>query len=422
MSSRRTRASHTAQGAQFALVILTLMNLLNYLDRYLGSQAKDPIKSELNFSDAQTSLPMFGFIVVYMLASPIFGALADRWPRKALIAAGVAFWSLATGAAALTHGFWSFFIARSLVGVGEAAYATLAPAILSDFYRADRRNRVLMIFYLAIPIGAALSYALGGVIAAHYGWRAAFLICGLPGLVAAGLVLLIREPSRGQFDSDAAHKPPRWIEALKRLRGNRTYVLAVAGYAAVTFAGGASSDWYSPFLQRHRGLSMEASGFYVGLAGVVGGLVGTFAGGMLADFLRRWTRQPYFALCGWSMVIATIFAILALRLPGATAAVTMLFITQLFVWAYSGPINAILANCVSSAIRARAFALSIFVIHTFGDAISPSIVGFGSDRIGLQRAIQLVPIAMGLGAAIWLYAWRAIPGEADCSAPPKGRS
>jgi MFS family permease len=403
-------------GATYVVIILTLMNLLNYLDRWVPSVVKDLFKADLKLTDAQTSLPLTSFVFVYLLTSPIFGALADKWPRKVLIAAGVGLWSLATGAAALAIGFWTFLLARALVGVGEAAYATLSPALLSDFYPPDRRNRILTFFYMAIPVGAALGFILGGILGQHLGWRAAFLICGLPGLVLAGLALTMCEPPRGQYDSDAAQTPPRWPEAVRSLLKNREYVLAVAGYAAVTFASGALADWFPVFLQRHHGMSLGVSGRYVGISTVVGGLGGTLVGGLLGDKLKRWTRQPYMALSGWSMALATVFAFLALRFTEPTLVVVMLFAAQFFLWFYNGPINAILANTVPSALRARAFAFSIFVIHILGDAISPSIVGAASDHVGLPHAIQLVPLAMGVGALIWLFAWRRLP-EPTATAP-----
>jgi MFS transporter, Spinster family, sphingosine-1-phosphate transporter len=416
MSSDRVAKPDVARGAAFAVFVLTMMNLLNYLDRYVPSVVKDDFKKDLHLSDVQTSLPLTSFVVIYMLASPIFGSLADRWPRKVLIAAGVALWSLATGAAALAVGFWSFMLARAMVGVGEAAYATLSPALLSDFYPPKRRNRVLTIFYVAIPVGTALGFGLGGILGERFGWRAAFLICGLPGMAMALSALLIRDPGRGKFDTDAAVTPPRWPEAIRALLHNRPYMLTVAGYAAVTFASGALADWFPTFLQRYRGMSMESSGWYVGLSVVVGGLGGTLAGGFLADFLKRWTRQPYLALSGWSMGLATICGTAALELTNPTAIIVMLFLAQFFMWCYNGPVNAILANSVSSALRARAFAFSILCIHLFGDAVSPSIVGAASDWIGLVLAIKLVPLMMGVGAVIWLFGWRMLPAEVKAPA------
>ena len=399
----------TASGAGYAVFILTMMNLVNYLDRIIPSVVKDLFKADLKFTDAQTSLPITGFIIVYMLTSPIFGALADKWPRKVLIAVGVALWSLATGGAALAIGFWTFCLARAFVGVGEAAYATISPALLSDFYPPARRNRVITLFYIAIPVGSALGFVLGGYFGDAFGWRTAFLICGLPGLALAGMALAIRDPGRGRFDSDAAQTPPPWSQALGPLLKNREYAMAVAGYAAVTFASGALGDWFAPFLQRQHGLPVKASGLYVGISAALGGLAGTALGGILADGLKRWTRQPYLALSGWSMALATVFALLALQLRSTTGVIVMLFIAQFFLWFYNGPINALIANSVPSALRVRAFALSIFSIHIFGDAVSPTIVAIASDHFGLQKAIQLVPVALGIGAVIWLCAWRMLP-------------
>jgi len=399
----------TARGAGYAIVILTMMNLLNYLDRYVPSVVKDLFKHDLHLTDAQTSLPVTGFVLVYMIASLYFSSLADRFPRKILIASGVALWSLATALASLATGFWSFLIARALVGVGEAAYATLAPAMLSDFYPPEKRNRILTIFFVAIPVGAAMGFILGGLLGQHFGWRAAFLICGIPGIVLALLVLKVREPGRGHFDNDADATPPNWRHALPLLLHNREYVLVVAGYTLVTFAAGAFADWFPAFLQRYRGLSIEASGHYMGISAVAGGLFGTLTGGWLADRLRKWTRQSYMALSGWATVIASIFGVFALILKDPTQAIAMLFLAQFFLWFYNGPVNALLANCVPSTLRVRSFALTILMIHLFGDAISPSIVGLLSDHISLPVAMLLVPAAMAASGIVWLYAWRTLP-------------
>ncbi len=406
-------ANPATRGASYAIIVLTIMNLLNYLDRYVPSVVKDLFKHDLHLTDFQTSLPITGFVIVYMISSIIFGAMADRFPRKYLIAAGVVIWSIATALAAFATGFWTFMLARALVGVGEAAYATIAPALLSDFFPPEKRNKILTIFYVAIPVGSAMGFILGGMLGQTYGWRAAFLICGIPGILMALLALWIKDPGRGRYDNDAAVTPPKWAEALGLLLRNREYMLIVAGYTAVTFAAGALADWFPTFLQRHRGMSIEASGHYVGMSAVVGGLLGTVAGGFLADYLKKYTRQSYMALSGWSMLLATIFGFFALTLHDPMAAIVMLFGAQFFLWFYNGPVNATLANCVPSSLRVRAFAFTILSIHLLGDAISPTIVGLASDFIGLQMALQLVPIAMGIGALIWLYTWRKLPERMD---------
>ncbi len=400
-------------GAKFAVAVLTAMNLLNYVDRYVPSSVKDLFKKDLGLTDAQTSYPLTAFVVVYMLASPIFGSLSDRYPRKLLIAAGVAFWSLATGAAAFAVGMWTFLIARALVGVGEAAYATMSPPLLSDFYPPERRNRILTIFYVAIPVGAALGFVVGGLVAGTLGlgWRAAFMVVGFPGLLAAAAVLGVRDPGRGTFDEDAGEPPPRWVDAVPMLLRNKEYLLAVGGYVAVTFASGALADWFATYLARHRDFTLAAADAIVGQTAVIGGIGGTAVGGLAADWLRKRTRNGYLAVCGLSMAVATVFAVVALHVGGKTAVVAGIFAAQFFLWFYNGPINTVLVNSVPSRLRVRAFALSIFAIHVLGDAISPSIVGVASDRVGLRTAIDVVPVAMALGALVWIYAWRTLSDD-----------
>jgi MFS family permease len=403
----------TGQGggraATAAVAILTVMNLLNYVDRFVPSAVKDLFKRDLHLSDTQTSLPLSAFVIIYMLASPVFGALADRLPRRQLIAAGVALWSLATAAAALSNSFWHFLLARAAVGIGEAAYATLAPSLISDLYPPWRRNRVLTVFYVAIPVGSAIGFVAGGALGAHFGWRAAFLICGLPGVLAAAAVLLIREPPRGQFDApSSAPAALSWPIALEKLRRNRLYVQTVMGYVAVTFASGALADWLPTYLHRHRGWGLQDASGLVGMTAVVGGLAGTAAGGFLGDFLRGRIRLPLLGVSALSMVAATGFAVPALLAHDHLVIVVCMFLAQFFLWFYNGPVNAILVNCTSPELRARAFSLSILSIHLFGDAVSPTIVGAVSDAANLPLAMALVPTMFGVGALVWFFGWRRL--------------
>ncbi|MBI5494195.1 MAG: MFS transporter [Deltaproteobacteria bacterium] len=412
MSSPPPAVRTTPPGAFYAVAVLTGMNLLNYVDRYVPSAVKDLFKRDLGMSDADTSLPLTAFVFVYMIMSPVFGSLSDKVPRRLVIAGGVALWSLATAAAAAAVGFWSFLGARALVGVGEAAYATLAPALIADFYPPERRNRILTLFYVAIPVGAALGFAVGGVVGEHFGWRMAFLACGLPGLLAAGAALAIKDPGRGTFDDDKDATPPAWPAALKALASNRVYVFTVVGYTLVTFASGALADWFPTLLSRLRGMSVDEAGSITGTATVVGGLGGTLVGGLLADRVRARTRNPYLAVSGLSIVAATVLAAIGLQVEGKWAIAGFILLTQFFMWFYNGPVNSVLVNCVPSALRARAFSFSILCIHFLGDAVSPFIVGTISDLTGsLLLAISVVPIALAGGAAVWLYAWRTLPDD-----------
>lgn len=397
--------SGVRQSAGFAVVVLTAMNLLNYIDRWVPSAVKPLFQEDLKLTDAQTSLPFSAFVIVYMIASPIFGSLAERGRRPLIIAFGVALWSLATAAGAFATGFASFLIARALVGVGEAAYATISPTIIADRYAPDRRNRILTFFYVATPVGAALGFVLGGFIGQTWGWRAAFLAVGLPGLLVAAVALLMPDPPRGRFDGDAGRQPPPpWGEALRQLRANPRYLFTVAGYVAVSFATGGIGEWFPTLLYRDRGFTLAEAGSVAGTATVVGGLVGTILGGVIGEALvKRGTKEAYLWTSALSLLPAVLFAAAAMYLAeGRLAVLVCLTAAQVFLWMYNGPVNTLLVNSTGPGLRARAFALSIFAIHAFGDVISPPIIGAVSEATGsLRLAVALVLLALVVGAAIW---------------------
>ncbi|MBE0603807.1 MAG: MFS transporter, partial [Deltaproteobacteria bacterium] len=233
------------------LVFLTGINMLNYLDRYVAAAVLEPMGRELGLTDSQLGWVHPVFIYAYMLSAPVIGALADRMHRPRLVAAGISLWSLATAAAAFADGFGGLLLARALVGVGEAAYASLGPAILADCYPEDERARSFTWFYLAIPVGSALGYGLGGLAAQAWGWRAAFLIAGLPGLVLAARMACLPDPPRGALDTTedrlgGASLPAR----LAHLFTNRIWLACTLSYTAYTFAMGALSSWAPTLLQR----------------------------------------------------------------------------------------------------------------------------------------------------------------------------
>lgn len=388
------------------------MNMLNYVDRWVPSAVKELFKKDLELSDAQTAWPLTAFVLVYMVASPLFGAMAEKYSRRVLIALGVAAWSLATAAAALANDFTSFLVARAAVGIGEAAYATLAPSVLADFYPPEKRNRVFTLFYVATPVGSALGFVLGGFLGEHFGWRTAFLAVGLPGLLVAALALLMKDPVRGAFD-DKPPEPVSWPVALKALAKNRIFVFTVAGYTLVTFATGGIADWFATFLSRLRGMALSEADLAIGVSAVVGGLVGTAAGGWVADRLMKVTRHAYLALSGLAMIPAVVLTVVALYVVRAPLViVACVLVAQLFLWAYNSPVNALLVNSVEPGLRARAFGLSILCIHLFGDVLSPPLIGLVSDATGnLEGALVMVPITIAAGGLVWLIGWRTLPEQ-----------
>lgn len=401
------------QVAAYGLALMTLLNFVNYIDRTILAAVLPKIGTDLKLTDDRLGLLGGAFLFSFLLTSPVFGQLGDRLSRTRLMASGVALWSIATAGAGWARSFRQLFAARAMVGIGEASYATVSPALLSDYYPKSRRGRIFAIFYLAIPVGTAAGYLLGGVIEAQFGWRAAFFAVGLPGLLLAILTLAIRDPPRGIHDdlTEAVRSEPLG-KTLRILACNRTYVLTVIGYTAYTFALGGMTIWAPSFFYRERHLSLAWANTLIGGIPVIAGIAGTFVGGYLSDLLRPRIRQSYLYVSGWSMVASVPFAWLGLTAKEPRIYVAALLVAEFFIFLSTGPINVVLVNVVPVSMRAMAMAVSIFVSHLLGDAFSPYILGKISVHAGLSTAVLIMPVAIAMSGAIWtLTAWDAARWE-----------
>ena len=395
---------------RWGLAVLTLVNLFNYLDRYvLAALGESLTRSPLHVTDTQFGVLASGFIVVYMLAAPLFGTLGDTRSRTRLIALGIFLWSLATALGGLAWGFASLLVARALVGVGEAAYGTIAPSLLADYYPRSHRGRVFSIFFAAIPIGSALGYVVGGQVDVHFGWRSAFFVAGIPGLVLAALALKLHDPPRGiQDDVTPSARAPRAREgvaaAYRALLRNRPYVLTVLGYAAYTFALGGMALYIVKFLERVRGVSEGQAS--VGFAAIViaTGLIGIALGGWLSDRLLKVTKQSYLWVSGIATLIAAPLALVGVTVATPAVYWTAIVLAQLLLFASTGPVNSAIVNVVAPEIRATAVAVSIFTIHILGDVPSPTLIGAISDATSLTKAVLIIPVALLVSGAVWTYA------------------
>jgi MFS family permease len=406
---------NSGRAARIGLAVLTFINLFNYLDRYVVASLVESLKkSELALSDTQAGSLMTGFVLVYMLTSPVFGALGDRKGRPRLLALGVGIWSAATALGGLARSFAGLFAARAAVGLGEAAYGTIAPALLADYFPKEKRGRVFAIFFAAIPIGSAAGYVLGGLVDQKFGWRAAFYVAGLPGLALALLCLWLKDPPRGAQDEKtgegllARGEGGVW-RSYRRLLQNRPYRLTVLGYAAYTFALGGLAFWAPAFLERIRGMSKADATVQFGAIVVATGFVGTFAGGWAGDFFLKRSKNAYLWVSGWATVAAAPAALVAFASPSRPIYLSAIVVTELLLFASTGPINSAIVNVVAPTERATAVALSILGIHLLGDVPSPPLIGALSDATSLGTAFLLLPAVIALAGAIWLYAARAEP-------------
>jgi MFS family permease len=428
------------------LLLLTGLNLLNYLDRYVVAAVLKEVQSAdkgLDLSNLQGGLLATAFLLGYFVTSPWFGARADRGARKGLIATGVAVWSVATAMSGFANDFATLITARVFVGVGEAAYATLAPTIIDDITPAESKGKALAVFYVAAPVGSALGYIVGGMIMARWGWRTAFFVAGPPGLALALTCLLIEEPSR---KLSVAHD--KLSAVIRRLARIPLFRRATLGYCAYTGAVGAFSYWAPKYLAETFGdapaglahamidlklfaagtvvhvrslwdgfLTDETASTYFGMITVVAGATGTLIGGRWADRMLRRHQMPADAawdsranraasnsllkICAVGMAIAAPFTAIAFAMPLPVLFFSFAFLAEIGLFLSTSPVSAIGLRAVPPEMRASAMAAMIFGIHLLGDLWSPSVLGELADLLPGAIAMMAVPLTFGLSAAVW---------------------
>jgi multidrug resistance protein len=388
-----------------ALALLTALNLLNYIDRSVLFAVQPMVQKEFHLSNTQVGYLTSAFLAFYMIAGPFVGPLADRYSRKRIIALGAAFWSGLTLLTAFTHTYWELLVRHTLVGIGEATFVTIAPTFVADLFPEKERGRIFGIFYLAIPVGTAAGYLLGGKLGPDFGWRFPFYIAAVPGFLLALAVAFLPEPQRGQFDS-AKKTPERGtIAALVR---NRAFWAVTLGMAAGTFSLGGIQVWMPTFLVVERGYNLKEANEMFGAIVVVCGIVASLAGGWIGDRLLPRMKGSYYFVSALSMALGVPVMIAALFVKGPVM-LPAIALAAFFLLVNTSPLNTALVNAVGARIRATAIAWNILFFHALGDVPSPTLMGYVADHHSLQAAFILPVIAMAISSAILFYGMRFAP-------------
>jgi predicted MFS family arabinose efflux permease len=388
-----------------ALFLLTALNLFNYIDRSILYAVQELIKDEFHRSDASFGMLTSVFFIFYMIAAPFMGPLAKRFARKPVIVVGALIWSGATLLTAVTHSFDALLLRHTLVGVGEASFVILSPVFLADMFPENQRGRVMGIFYLAIPVGTALGYVIGGILGPIHGWRFPFYIGAAPGVLFALLFLLIPEPPLGQFDPQEKRSDR---DTLKGLLHNPAFLTATLGMAMMTFALGGLQVWMPTFLHRVHGYTLSQANQLFGLSTAINGLFASVLGGYLSDYLLRRTRAAHYLVSAVSLALGIPAMWMALFTSGHTMIIGI-FVAEFLLLLNTGPLNAAVINSVSAQIRAMALAVNIFIFHLLGDIPSASLIGYMSDHYSLQRAFIAPVVAVALSSIILFYGMKYAP-------------
>jgi len=385
------------------------INFLNYMDRYVGAAASPLIQKEFHLTDAQVGLLGSAFLLVYALAAVPFGYWADRGVRKTVVAAGVAIWSIATLFTGFARSFPQLFVSRAFLGIGEASYYPAGTSLLSDYFPKEQRARTMSVWGAGSTFGIAVGFAGGGYIAEKFGWRSAFFFAAAPGILFALLAFGLREPLRGSAESvgramasvrDASLR--KFLE-LMRIRTLRATILS---QTLLYFVLASNAFWLPILLTRRFDLSVCNAGLLAGVVLVVGGLIGTVAGGWIAD--RRALNNPaaHLEVGIAGFVLGAVFITIALVAPLSAGPIPVFVpafvLAVVCLYLYSGPFTAVAQNVVSPGLRASAVTLLLFTSHVFGDSHSTFDIGWISDRVGsLQLALLITsPTLLVLAAVV----------------------
>lgn len=455
-------------GARYGLHAFFWMNLINYADRFLPSSVQVLYAAEFRLNDLQTSLPIMTTLLAFVIFAMFYGLLSDSnlIDRRLLLFSGVFIWSLTSCLAAVAQDLNGLIATRIFVGLGEAAYGTIAPPMISDYFPIFERNGAFSVYFLAVPVGVAVAFAVGAKVGAQYGWRIAFIVMGLPGLVLALLALFMTNPIRGinemktivkeetnaiyndddksQRSNGSNNSKKALLEITAISNGNdqsfeqnveqqqqeeekfsvsglmtdiktilsiKPFLLANAGLATMNFGLGGLSSWYITYLVRFTKTPLATCGLAVAMATLVGGVLGAIMGAKLSEFLKDKIKNSFFFVPAICSFIGAIFCIFSVNTPKSFN-VSMIFVSfgLLFIWTYVGPIATITLSCVPPRLRSRSTGLQIVTNHIFGVIIAPPIIGAVSDRTGsLQTGLQLCWIFILLSGVFWFLGYFLLP-------------
>ncbi len=385
------------------------INLLNYMDRWVASAAATPIENEFHLNDAQFGALGTAFLLVYAVAALPFGFWGDRGVRKTVIGVGVTIWSIATLFTGFAHSYLQLFLSRAVVGIGEASYYPAGTSLLSDLFPKAQRGRVMSVWGAGSTVGIAIGFAGGGILAEKFGWRTAFYFAAVPGLLLAILAFAFREPLRGSAESrgpavaKAGEANLRQLVGLIRIPTLRATILA---QTLLYFVLASNAFWLPTVLHRHFGLSISSAALLAGVVIVVGGLIGTLAGGWLANRRSRTSAAADLEVGIAGFLVGAVLIVIALLSPMSIGPVPVFvpvfLLTVICLYLYSGPFTAVAQNVVSPGLRASSVTLLLFISHVFGDSHSTFDVGFISNLLGgnLQGALLITSPTLLVLAAI----------------------
>lgn len=406
-AASRAPAAASPRRANYVLGLLTAIYALNFLDRNIINILVEPIKSELGLSDTMLGfLTGFGFVLFYSLLAFPLARLADRKNRVAIISVAIGLWSAMTALSGMATSFTQLALARLGVGVGEAGSTAPSQSLIADYFPPERRARAMSVFATGTYLGIFLGYALGGYVNQHYGWRAAFMVSGLPGIMIALLLwATVRDLPRGSADG---HKVPAATESVmdtvRFLLSQKSFVLIVMGFCLSSFTTYSLSVWIPAFLKRIHHMHSGEIGLYAGSIKGLLGIVGVLAGGVIIQRLAnrdvRWiARGP-----AVTSMLAGPSILLFLFAPDPQLSLLGLGLATLFSSFHLGPIFAVMQSLAKARMRAFAAATGTAMATLLGLGLGPLVIGALNDGLSARFGVEAIRYSLSVSAGLSMLA------------------
>ena len=373
----------------YALAVLFAINTMNFFDRQILGAIAEPIRKEWGLSDGSMGALGTAFTLLYAVVGVPLGRLTDKTTRTHILAAGVFVWSLFTAASGLARNFFQLFALRLGVGVGEAACAPAASSLIGDLFPASKRGKALSIFMMGLPIGIALSYWVSGIITARYGWRAAFFVAGVPGLICAVAALAIREPKRGGTEVHNIGNLKRAGSPYKLVLSIPTMWWLIASGALHNFNMYAIGSFLAPFLMRYHGATIQEAGNAAMFVNGLSGIPGLILGGLLGDAVMKKRKNGRLLVGAAAILISVPLNYFALgQAQGNILAFSILMGLGIAVmYAYYSTVYSTIQDVIEPSLRGTAMALYFFAMYVLGASLGPVGTGLASDYFTQQAAI-----------------------------------
>jgi predicted MFS family arabinose efflux permease len=410
------------------LAILFAINTMNFFDRQILGAVGEPVRREWQLSDGALGLLGTAFTLLYAFVGVPLGRLADRKPRTLILAAGVFVWSALTALSGMARSFWQLFVVRLGVGVGEATCAPAATSLVGDLFSPTRRARALGVFMMGLPVGIALSYLVSGYVARAWGWRAAFYVAGLPGLLCAAAMLLVREPPRGQTEAHAVGARTRPGSPYLLVLGTPTMWWIILSGALHNFNMYALGAWLAPYLMRYHGTDIAHAGLILTGAYGLAGAPGLLLGGVAADAMLKRRRDGRLLLGAVCLAASAplLWATLQVGRGALWPFALLLSAAVALMYVYYAVVYSVIQAVLGPSLRGPALAPSCFAMYVTGASFGTWVTGLASDfytrraadaagvaartaqalepfrATGLQSALELLPV---LGVLLALVVW-----------------